>query len=483
MSRCYTVVRGDNLSRLARRFGLRGWRAIYDHPWNADFRRQRPDPNLIHPGDVLYIPDPHEATGTRSFNFVRRAVSQQQIDIIEDGDGNRVVGNTEPAAPLVRIGLWDEAYDAAGNLRNGRAEASNFIGRDARRFYFRVRDPSATTSEITIQWRTLRANRTDDDAPASQDLTLTETAAGSRVYVSRAVMLVTSDIDVRQATDSGLPVGHAMAGSRTRGQPNHRLRRARIDGFVRGEYRPTGAAAPLMVTRPIFSRSPEERRRIAVRVIDYGSNSTAAYIRNQFDRANRIWNAVGLQVDAQATTQRAVPAGATNAASQYTGSRDNPQEIAALADLIPVTPDDTVTAVFVDMTGANAYATVAQRNSSALGDRYFIFINNGLSLDDLTLAHELHHVLFNRFDAAVNDAFISFNTTPPTTVANGRSITLPDVRIERRIHEQNHANPNDDPCANNIVNWIRRTRLTRHAALAGTAAADDTTGNTLVRPF
>ena len=63
MSRCYTVVRHDNLTVIARRFGLRGWRAIYDHPWNAAFRRRRPNPDLIHPGDILYIPDPNEATG------------------------------------------------------------------------------------------------------------------------------------------------------------------------------------------------------------------------------------------------------------------------------------------------------------------------------------------------------------------------------------------------------------------------------------
>ena len=296
-------------------------------------------------------------------------------------------------------------------------------------------------------------------------------------------MLVSNDLDAAQATHSGLSAPHADAGLRTRGQSNHRLRRARIDGMVQGEYRPTGATANIRVTRPVFSRSPEERRRLPVRVINYGSVASAAYIRGQFEQANHVWNAVGLQVDPGVTTNRPIPAAATNGAGQYPGSFDNPQEVAALADLVPITPDDTLTVVFARMTGSNAYATVAQRIASALGNRFFIFINIGLPLSGTTLAHELHHVIFNRFDTPVGDEFISFNTTNTANIGTARGIAVPDVRLRRRIHQLNHPTPNLDPCANNVANWYRRTRLTRHAALGSTAAADDTTGNTLVRPF
>ena len=481
MSRCYTVVLNDNLTVIAQRFGLRGWRAIYDHPWNGAFRRRRPNPDLIHPGDIIYIPDPNEATGTRSFNFIRRAVAPARIDIIEDTDNNHVVGATEPPCPLVRIGLWDRAFNG-GNVRNGVAEAANFIGRDSRRFYFRVRDPGAAGNTVTIEWRTLLANGSNDDAPANARLTLTQTAAGSHVFVSKAVMLVTNDLDAAQATNSGLTAPHPDAGNRTRGQSNHRLRRARLDGMVQATYQPGGAASPVRVTRPVFSRSPDERRRLPARVINYGSAATAAYINGQFTEANRVWNAVGLQIDASAPTNRAVPAAAT-IAGQYAGSHDNPQEVAAMADLLPITPNDTLTVVFVNMSASNAYATVAQRVNSALGNRFFIFINLGLPLAGSTLAHEMHHVIFNRFDDPVSDEFISFNTTPTATIGSARGIAIPDVRIRCRIHQQNHPRPNRDFCADNIANWHRRTRLTRHTALDGTAVADDTTGNTLVRPF
>jgi len=483
MSRCYTVVQHDTLTAIAQRFGLQGWRAIYDHPWNAAFRRTRPNPDVIQPGDILYIPDTNEATGTRAFHFIRRRVASARIDIIEDTDDDTVVGATEPPVALVRIGLWDRAFDASGNLNNAAAEATNFIGRDSRRFYFRVRDRRATGNTVSIEWRTVLANGSNDDAPVDARLTLTQTAAGSHVFVSKAVMLVSNDLDAGQATDSGLSAPDPDAGTRNRGQSNHRLRRARLDGMVRATYQPTGAASPVRVTRPVFSRSPDERRRLPARVINYGSAATAAYMDGQFNEANRIWNAVGLQIDPGAPTNRAVPAAATNAAGQYSGSLDNPQEVAALADLVPITPDDTLTVVFVNMTGSNAYTTVARRVNSALGSRFFVFINLGLPLSGTTLGHELHHLIFNRFDTPVADQFISFNTTPTASIGTTRGIAIPDVRIRRRIQQQNNPTPNQDFCADNITNWYRRTRLTRDPPLASLAAADDTTGNTLVRPF
>jgi hypothetical protein len=53
----YTVQQGDCLSSIADDFGFLDYRTIYDDPLNDDFRALRPNPNLIYPGDVLYIPD------------------------------------------------------------------------------------------------------------------------------------------------------------------------------------------------------------------------------------------------------------------------------------------------------------------------------------------------------------------------------------------------------------------------------------------
>ena len=54
----YTVVQGDCLSSIALQFGYADWRNIYNDPANASFRQLRPNPNLIYPGDEIFIPDP-----------------------------------------------------------------------------------------------------------------------------------------------------------------------------------------------------------------------------------------------------------------------------------------------------------------------------------------------------------------------------------------------------------------------------------------
>lgn len=53
----YIIVRGDTLSGIAQRHGIRYWQNIYLAAGNAAFCDQRPDPNRISPGDHIHIPD------------------------------------------------------------------------------------------------------------------------------------------------------------------------------------------------------------------------------------------------------------------------------------------------------------------------------------------------------------------------------------------------------------------------------------------
>jgi hypothetical protein len=45
------------LSAIAKKNNLASWRDIYYHPDNAAFRRRRPNPDVIFPGDVVMLPD------------------------------------------------------------------------------------------------------------------------------------------------------------------------------------------------------------------------------------------------------------------------------------------------------------------------------------------------------------------------------------------------------------------------------------------
>jgi hypothetical protein len=52
----YVIKSGDTLTKIAAQFGFASWRDIYHHPENAAFRRKRPNPDKIFPGDELVIP-------------------------------------------------------------------------------------------------------------------------------------------------------------------------------------------------------------------------------------------------------------------------------------------------------------------------------------------------------------------------------------------------------------------------------------------
>jgi hypothetical protein len=399
--------------------------------------------------------------------------------VLDDKKAYKVDKNS-PDTSFVRFGLWDHAYDASGNIANDIDESKNFIGADTRRFYFRVTDSSATGNFVTVKWKTLLRTKADDDAPASQEVHLIRDPTAPHVFVSRALMLVTDDTDADQPTDTGL-AAPLPTGKKNRGESNHRIRRATISGYIKVDYT-SASGATTSVELPVFKRTPDERKRLKVRVIRYknsATDATDAYINAQFDRANKRWNQVGLLVEKGNVTDRNIPVGALDPAKSYPGSANNAEEVIVLNDLIPITPDNTLTVVFVSLSGANAYATIGQRTKVTLGDRYFIFINTTLDLENLTLAHELHHVLFNRFDTNTDRQYFAFNTNPPTAYG----LPLPDVRIYRRIHNLHTSDPDNDPGNANIINWMRRRRTSRFPIGNGMGAATATTGNTLVTGF
>lgn len=419
-------------------------------------------------------------------------VQAAQIEFVLDDNNDRLVDGRSPVATALMFGLWNDAYDAAGDIRNGAAAADSFIDRDQRRFYLRVRDAAATGTTVTAIWRTTKRAGTDFDSPADATITLTRVAPG--VFVSRALMLVTNTVDTRLRVHGGL-----ASGLRRRGQSDYRLRRATLDGNVVAEYAPAGRTA-VDVTLPVFSRSPDLRRKLKVNVVHYGITPDAAirrYIDAQLARAEIRWMQTGLQIVRGDTIDRAIVASARDAAGNYIGHRLSQTEADACNDLMTVIPDTTVTVCFTRLPDPrpdpavpfNAYATRGHSPLMNLGERYFIFINLDLDINDDTLAHELHHVIHNRGDGASGDQFFTFNTNPPNgirRVADG-SITLPDARIYHRV-QMEHGDPDNDPRVECTTNWMRRRRTRRfntpgNTHPGGFSAPDATTGNILTEPF
>lgn len=61
----HVVRQGECLSSIAKSYGFVDWRKIYDHPQNAGLKQKRPNPNVIYPGDDIFIPDQELKTEPR----------------------------------------------------------------------------------------------------------------------------------------------------------------------------------------------------------------------------------------------------------------------------------------------------------------------------------------------------------------------------------------------------------------------------------
>ncbi len=59
MGKYHTVAQGECFSSLAHEHGFESYRVIYNHPENAEISKQRTNPNVLYPNDVVFIPD-HE---------------------------------------------------------------------------------------------------------------------------------------------------------------------------------------------------------------------------------------------------------------------------------------------------------------------------------------------------------------------------------------------------------------------------------------
>jgi N-acetylmuramoyl-L-alanine amidase len=57
MATDHVVQQGEHLARIAAEHGFSDYRTIWDHPSNAALKQKRKNPDVLHPGDRLHIPD------------------------------------------------------------------------------------------------------------------------------------------------------------------------------------------------------------------------------------------------------------------------------------------------------------------------------------------------------------------------------------------------------------------------------------------
>jgi N-acetylmuramoyl-L-alanine amidase len=56
-ARYHEVRQGEWVSKISAQYGITDWQRVWNHPNNSDLRQKREEPNVICPGDLLFIPE------------------------------------------------------------------------------------------------------------------------------------------------------------------------------------------------------------------------------------------------------------------------------------------------------------------------------------------------------------------------------------------------------------------------------------------
>jgi N-acetylmuramoyl-L-alanine amidase len=111
------VRQGDSAASIAYEHGF-FWQTIWDHPDNTELREARENPNVLNPGDVIFIPDKErkEVTGQtgKCHRFRRKGIPEKlRVQLLNEDD--------EPRSNLPYI------LDIDGDLFRGETDGDGFI--------------------------------------------------------------------------------------------------------------------------------------------------------------------------------------------------------------------------------------------------------------------------------------------------------------------------------------------------------------------
>jgi N-acetylmuramoyl-L-alanine amidase len=127
----YTVRPGDYLSKIAHAHGFSNWQCIYDHPQNQSFRDRRPNPNIIFPGDTLFVPDQSRkeelcqtgkshrfrvSSGSNSLHVILKdaeGTPLRNLPYVLHIDGRAIRGNTDGTGAVRQPKISPQAEDAS----------------------------------------------------------------------------------------------------------------------------------------------------------------------------------------------------------------------------------------------------------------------------------------------------------------------------------------------------------------------------------
>ncbi|WP_437963477.1 peptidoglycan-binding domain-containing protein [Sorangium sp. So ce260] len=118
--RPYLIRQGDYLTRLAQRMGFRA-EDVWNHPKNKELKARRRNPEILQPGDVLYVPDesdvPPRPITAGALNRFKAKVPTVQVKIKLETRVGEPIANKAFRVECIRRASLDGVTDASGLAR------------------------------------------------------------------------------------------------------------------------------------------------------------------------------------------------------------------------------------------------------------------------------------------------------------------------------------------------------------------------------
>ncbi len=139
----HTICQGECLSSVAHRYGFR-WQFLWDHAENAELKEKRKDPNVLYPGDILFIPEKRQQEVSRptekahsfilkgtptklKLRLLKNGKARDGVDYILNVDGQTMKGRTDGSGRL-GVGIPSDARYARLVIVPGAEEYQLLLG-------------------------------------------------------------------------------------------------------------------------------------------------------------------------------------------------------------------------------------------------------------------------------------------------------------------------------------------------------------------
>lgn len=118
MAEKHTVKEGECLATIAKKYGFKRWQTIYEAAENEELCKKRPNPNVLYPGDEIFIPDKEqkEESGATEEKHRFKLKTSKWIFRVEMKDEEMNPLEDYPYELFINDDLFKEGKTKAGGL-------------------------------------------------------------------------------------------------------------------------------------------------------------------------------------------------------------------------------------------------------------------------------------------------------------------------------------------------------------------------------